>query len=99
MTLDEYEKLMEEKRANLNKKVATETKVDPKAFEGMKAYTRKNEGGDNHLELTTKKQIGIHKSGQAEKTRKEVGRSPACHFRLLLFPCSVLLPSLLRVNS
>ena len=42
MTLDEYEKLREEKRANLNKpppsKAAT---VEPKAFEGMKAYTRK----------------------------------------------------------
>jgi hypothetical protein len=41
MTLDEYEKLFAEKRANLNKPAAKATAVDPKAFEGMKAYTRK----------------------------------------------------------
>lgn len=41
MTLDEYEKLREEKRANLNKPASKAATVDPKAFEGMKAYTRK----------------------------------------------------------
>ena len=42
MTLDEYEKVMEEKRANLNKPAAPKpTTSDKKAFEGMKAYTRK----------------------------------------------------------
>lgn len=42
MTLDEYEKMMEEKRANLNKPAAPKpTSSDEKAFEGMKAYTRK----------------------------------------------------------
>ncbi len=42
MTLDEYEKMMEEKRANLNKPAAPKAAAaDAKAFEGMKAYTRK----------------------------------------------------------
>ena len=42
MTLDEYEKLMEEKNANLNKAPPKKsTKADTKEFEGMTAYTRK----------------------------------------------------------
>lgn len=42
MTLDEYEKMMEEKRANLNKPAANKAApADPNAFEGMKAYSRK----------------------------------------------------------
>jgi len=43
MTLDEYNKQLEEKRAGLNKKPSGgEVKADPKAFEGMKSYTRKD---------------------------------------------------------
>ena len=43
MTLDEYEKLMEEKNANLNKAPPKKSaKARPmKEFEGMTAYTRK----------------------------------------------------------
>ena len=42
MTLDEYEKLMEEKNANLNKAPPKKSaKADPKDFAGMTAYTRK----------------------------------------------------------
>ena len=42
MTLDEYEKMMEEKNANLNKAPAKKAaKADMKEFEGMTAYTRK----------------------------------------------------------
>ena len=42
MTLDEYEKLMEEKNANLNKAPPKKSaKADMKEFEGMTAYTRK----------------------------------------------------------
>jgi hypothetical protein len=41
MTLDEYEKMLEEKRATLNKPAAKVAKADLKDFEGMKAYTRK----------------------------------------------------------
>lgn len=72
ITLEEYEKMMEEKRANLNKKPSTEAKADPNAFDGMKAYTRKEAEEDNALELREKKQIGQRKSGLVEKTRKEV---------------------------
>lgn len=70
MTLEEYEKMREEKRAGLNKKPSTEVKADPKAFEGMK-LARKVED-ENELELSNKKQIGQRKSGQVDKTRKEV---------------------------
>ena len=77
MTLDEWEKLQQEKRANLNKKPAsTEAKVDPKAFEGMKAYTRKTEEEENDLELTSKKSVGARKSGTVEKVRKEASFIP-----------------------
>lgn len=72
MTLDEYEKLMNEKRGNLKKKPGSEPKADPKAFEGMKAYSRKTADGENELELTNKKTLGNRKSGLAERTRKEV---------------------------
>lgn len=73
MTLEEYEKLREEKRANLNKKpAAVEVKADPKDFEGMTAYVRKSNEPENDLELTTKKTIGNRKGGLVEKTRKEV---------------------------
>lgn len=42
MTLDEYEKLMEEKNANLNKAPPKKSaKANMKEFEGMTAYTRK----------------------------------------------------------
>lgn len=42
MTLDEYEKLMEEKNASLNKPAPKKAdKADMKEFEGMTAYTRK----------------------------------------------------------
>ena len=42
MTLDEYEKMMEEKNANLNKAPTKKAaKADMKEFEGMTAYTRK----------------------------------------------------------
>lgn len=42
MTLDEYEKLMEEKNANLNKAPPKKSaKADPKDFAGMTAYSRK----------------------------------------------------------
>ena len=78
MTLDEYEKLQEEKRANLNKKPATAVKVDTKAFEGMKAYNRKDVPDDNELGLSEKKQPGKSKTG--DKIRKEVCHS---HFHLL----------------
>lgn len=41
MSLEEYEKVLAEKRANLNKKPAAKAfKADPKEFEGMKSYTR-----------------------------------------------------------
>ena len=41
MSLEEYEKLLAEKRANLNKKPAAKAfKADPKEFEGMKSYSR-----------------------------------------------------------
>lgn len=72
MTLGEYEKLREEKRAGLNKKASSEVKADPKAFEGMKAYSRKTGEEENELELSNKKQIGQRKSGLIEKARKEV---------------------------
>ena len=42
MSLDEYEKLMEEKNASLNKPAPKKAdKADMKEFEGMTAYTRK----------------------------------------------------------
>lgn len=42
MTLDEYEKLIKEKNANLNKAPpAKSAQADPKDFAGMTAYTRK----------------------------------------------------------
>lgn len=72
MTLDEYEKLQEEKKTNLNKKPATAVKVDTKAFEGMKAYNRKDVPDDNELGLSEKKQLGKSKSGVSDKIRKEV---------------------------
>ena len=71
MTLEEYEKVREEKRAGLNKKANTEVKADPKAFEGMK-LARKTGEEQNELELANKKLIGQRKSGAVEKTRKEV---------------------------
>ena len=46
MTLEEYNKHLEEKRAALNlntKKPSGEAKADPKAFEGMQAYSGKKE--------------------------------------------------------
>lgn len=72
MTLEEFEKLREEKRAGLNKKPSSDVKTDPKAFEGMKAYSRSTGEEENGLELSNKKQIGQRKSGLVEKTRKEV---------------------------
>lgn len=78
MTLEEYEKLREEKRAGLNKKASSEVKADPKAFEGMKAYSRKTGEEENELELSNKKLIGQRKSGLVEKTRKEVNTGTFC---------------------
>ena len=91
MTLEEYEKLREEKRAGLNKKASSDVKADPKAFEGMKAYTRSTgEEEKNGLELSNKKQIGQRKSGLVEKTRKEV----TARFMILIQQCEDdMLPS------
>lgn len=74
MTLDEYEKLMEEKRATLNKALKTPTyKVDTaKEFQGMKVVEKRDIEEDSPFELTNKKQIGARKAGLVEKERKEV---------------------------
>lgn len=74
MTLDEYEKLMEEKRASLNKALKTPAyKVDTaKEFQGMKVVEKRDIDEDSPFELTNKKQIGARKAGLVEKERKEV---------------------------
>lgn len=74
MTLDEYEKLMEEKRGALNKTSKTPTyKVDAaKEFQGMKVVEKRDVEEDTTFELTNKKTIGARKAGLVEKERKEV---------------------------
>lgn len=71
MTLQEYEKQQEEKRGALKKKPNNTTKVDTKAFEGMKVVT-KSATDNNELELSEKKALGKSKSGESAKIRKEV---------------------------
>eukprot|EP00884_Botryococcus_braunii_P013974 jgi/Botrbrau1/22578/Bobra.176_1s0011.2 len=74
MTLDEYEKVLEEKRVALNKAAKTPTyKVDAaKEFQGMKVVEKRDvEAEDNTFELTNKKTIGARKAGLVEKERKE----------------------------
>ena len=76
MTLDEYEKLMAEKRANLKGKKGNGTAApqpDMQAFKGMKAVTaRKDSEEDDELGLTNKRNISGRKTGTFEKGRKEV---------------------------
>jgi len=68
MTLDEYEVILAEKKAQLNKQ-AEATGVDLGQFKGMNAYKRKDEDEDTlGLELKNKKEAKQAK----EKARKEI---------------------------
>ena len=65
MSLEEYEKLLAEKRANLNKKPAAKAfKADPKEFEGMKSYSR--EVRRSAAASTTRCLVsGLHQAGSS----------------------------------
>jgi len=68
MTLDEYEIILAEKKAQLNKQ-SESLEVDLSQFKGMAAYKRKEEDADTlGLELKNKKEAKQAK----EKSRKEV---------------------------
>jgi hypothetical protein len=96
MTLDEYEKILEERRANLNKVTPKKPyKVDEKEFKGLKIHTKKDVEEDVVLELTNKKAIGARKAGIVDKTLKEVCTLEphlSCLFAYLLLP--LLMPGL-----
>lgn len=55
MSLEEYEKIQEERRRELNRIRSEEVKVDMTQFKGMKAYTGRGEEEVEGLQLATKK--------------------------------------------
>ncbi len=85
--MDEYEKILEERRANLNKVTPKKPyKVDEKEFKGLKIHTKKDVEEDVVLELTNKKAIGARKAGIVDKTLKEVCTAENNFFFPLFFP-------------
>lgn len=77
MTLEEYNKHMEEKRAALNlntKKPSGEAKADPKAFEGMQAYSGKKE------EVPSPTPTALTREGTSRRHMASDNRRQACTY-------------------
>lgn len=73
MSLEEYEKVLAEKRANLNKKPAAKAfKADPKEFEGMKSYSRevRRSAGSAASSATRCHVSGLHQAGSKGDSSK-----------------------------
>ncbi|KAF2589949.1 hypothetical protein F2Q70_00039554 [Brassica cretica] len=70
MTLDEYEKILEEKKKSLQSQTTSEKKVDTKVFESMQQLSNKKSNDEIFIKLGSDKDK--HKDDKEEKAKKAV---------------------------
>ncbi|CAN6894389.1 unnamed protein product [Brassica oleracea] len=70
MTLDEYEKILEEKKKSLQSQTTSERKVDTKVFESMQQLSNKNSNDEIFIKLGSDKDK--RKDDKEEKAKKAV---------------------------
>ncbi|KAL6008447.1 hypothetical protein ACLOJK_033958 [Asimina triloba] len=75
MTLDEYEKVLEEKRKALKASKTEERKVDPKEFEYMQQLSSKKDNDDVFIKLGSEKDKRKDIADKEEKAKKAVSMS------------------------